>query len=151
MRYKHGDATKEHIRPLFSVWRSMLSRCSNPNGQFYARYGGRGISVCPEWKSYVAFREWAQSNNYIHGLTIDRIDNDGDYCPENCRFVDRKVQARNRKSSVFITCAGKRATLAEWADIAGVSLGTLWARLNKLHWSVERAVGLEFNSDICCK
>lgn len=82
---------------LYSVWCSMKSRCGNPNNKHYYRYGGRGITVCSEWeKSFESFYEWSINNGYQEGLTIDRIDNDGNYEPHNCRWVTMYVQCRNK-------------------------------------------------------
>ena len=90
---KHGDSST----PLYKVWCSMRQRCCNPNSKAYRDYGGRGISVCDEWAGFEPFKEWAMSAGYRQGLTIDRIDNDGNYCPENCRWVGMSVQNANKR------------------------------------------------------
>lgn len=90
----HGET---HTR-LYTIWRGMRQRCENANRKHYSDYGGRGITVCPEWdESYEAFRDWAVSNDYRDDLTIDRIDNDKGYFPENCRWVTMSVQNANRR------------------------------------------------------
>ena len=91
-----------HFR-LYNVWTNMKARCYNPNATFYKDYGGRGITVCEEWRNdYAAFRDWAMANGYNPdaprgACTIDRIDVDGNYCPENCRWVDNKTQCNNKR------------------------------------------------------
>lgn len=90
---KHGDSSM----PLYKVWCSMKQRCCNPNSKAYRDYGGRGIRICDEWVDYEPFREWAMSAGYKQGLTIDRIDNDGNYCPDNCRWVGMSVQNANKR------------------------------------------------------
>jgi len=82
--------------PIYNAWCSMLDRCKNQNHSSYHRYGGRGIKVCQEWEDVKVFVNWAEANGYEKGLEIDRIDNDGDYCPENCRFVTRQQNCLNK-------------------------------------------------------
>ena len=104
---------------LFSIWSCMKERCSNPNKFGYDRYGGRGISVCNEWTNndgFINFRKWAQNNGYKNNLSIDRIDNNGDYCPENCRWATNKEQQRNTKNNTIIKYNGEEKCVAEWAE-----------------------------------
>lgn len=99
----HGNAKRGKETRLYNVWKSMISRCYYKKNKRYSRYGGRGITVCDEWKhSYESFGKWAIDNGYDENApfgkcTIDRINNDGNYEPNNCRFVDMKIQANNRK------------------------------------------------------
>lgn len=131
---KHGR--KHH--PLYYTYRSMLARCYRPTHVSYGRYGGRGIRVYPEWGRFEAFYEWAIENGWKKGLTIDRIDNDGNYEPDNCRFADAHVQANNRSSNVCITWRGRTMTLAEWSRELGIKRRTLEARIVS-GWPYDRA------------
>lgn len=89
-KYKHGEAIKGKVTKLHKVWTGMKSRCFNPKHKDYKNYGGRGITVCDSWKnSYIAFRDWSLKNGYKKELTIDRINNDGNYEPSNCQFITR--------------------------------------------------------------
>lgn len=140
-RLKHGDARKGKVTKLHKIWRKMIGRCCCKTDAAYSAYGGRGIKLCKEWlNDYVNFREWANNNGYAEGLTIERIDNDKGYCPNNCRFATRKEQARNRRTSNKVTYRGQTKCLSEWAEELNISEYTLWQRLNKLGWSVERAL-----------
>lgn len=114
--------------PLYCVWCEMKQRCLNPNNKKYEVYGKRGIKVCEEWKnSFHAFRFWAISHGYKKGLTIDRINTNGNYEPSNCRWVTQKVQQNNRRNNRVID--GK--TLAQWADKSNLSYTAVRRRLNK--------------------
>lgn len=124
---------------LHTVWTSMKQRCLNPRNPAYFRYGARGITVYEEWKNYFTFRNWAMANGYKDDLTIDRIDNNGNYEPYNCRWVDMKKQARNTRRNHLITYKGATHCISEWAEIIGMKADTLWARL-KRGWSVEKSL-----------
>lgn len=96
---KHGQAKRHKPARLFKVWVSMKQRCFNPNSQVYAYYGGRGISVCSEWvQSFEAFENWSFLHGYKEGLEIDRINNNGNYDPNNCRWVTHKQNCQNRRN-----------------------------------------------------
>lgn len=105
---------------LYSVWTMMIKRCNDATNEFYPNYGGRGISVCDEWScgydGYMAFRKWAESNGYRDGLTIDRINNDLGYCPDNCRWVTRKFQSNNKRNNRRIRIKNEVKTLAQWCE-----------------------------------
>lgn len=118
--------------PLYSVWCDMKKRCYNQNEYSYPHYGGRGIVVCNEWlNDFAAFELWAVNNGYSESLTIDRINNDKNYCPENCRWVTHDKQQRNRSNNIFVVYAGKKITLSELSRITGISYAVLWYRKSK--------------------
>ena len=96
----------------YEMWQGMKARCYNPNNKEYHNYGARGIKVCKEWHDSAIFGEWAMSHGYEKGLQIDRIDVDGDYCPENCRWVTPQVNANNRRNNVLVTIEGITDTVA---------------------------------------
>jgi len=138
----HGGSIRGERTPLYSVWASMKTRCSNPNSDHYHLYGARGISVCKEWQdSFVAFRDWSHASGYEIGLQIDRIDNDGNYEPANCRWITVKANNRNKRSNRILTAFGESKCLSEWADDSrcSVPLGTLDSRLRR-GWDDERAI-----------
>ena len=137
----HGG-TKER---LFGVWSSMKNRCYCVNDPCYKNYGGRGIGVCDLWRnSYVDFRQWAYENGYDENApkyecTIDRINVDEDYSPENCRWATMKQQDNNKRNTRYLEYNGKRQSLSLWAEEKGMSKKTLHERL-KRGWSVEDAL-----------
>ena len=117
---------RDHPR-LAGVWDSMIQRCYNPARHNYPRYGGRGIGVCPEWRAgSAAFIEWALANGYAEGLVLDRIDNDGPYSPENCRWSTVGENNRNTRRNVTIELCGIEHTVSEWRETLGISEFTLY-------------------------
>lgn len=109
---------------------NMIQRCYNPLSPFYHRYGGRGITVCDEWRNKRKnFKDWAMRNGYKDGLTLDRINNDGGYTPSNCRWVTMKENSNNRSSCHFVTAFGETHSLKEWSDLLGISYNTLKKRV----------------------
>ncbi len=123
--------------PTFTAWQSMLWRCNNPSRRDYPDYGGRGIKVCDRWKSFENFL--ADMGMKPDGLTLDRIDVNGDYTPENCRWATPKEQANNKRNNVVIECDGEALTLSQWAERLGVDDSAIKYRL-RLGWSVRDAV-----------
>jgi hypothetical protein len=121
----------------------MIKRCENVNSQGYENYGGRGISVCDEWRnSYELFRDWSLSKGYSDSLTIDREDVNGDYCPENCRWVDRNTQMNNTRRTRHFEYNGETHTLREWSQITGIPFTRLKGRIQR-GWSIERTLTTE--------
>ncbi len=132
---KHGEI---HTR-LYRIWGNMCNRCSNKNNPAWLNYGGRGITVCDEWKDYINFRDWAYTSGYQENLTIDRVDNDMNYEPSNCRWVDDIVQANNKRSNHLIEYDGKIKTIGEWARELGIPYKTLHNRIVELQWDLHKA------------
>lgn len=119
---------------IHDIYHSMKARCLNKNNCSFGNYGGRGITVCDEWKAkrgFDKFYEWAMRSGYSENLTIDRIDNNKGYCPENCRWVDIKTQSRNRRTNKIIEYNGESHCLVEWAEILNVKYGTLNSGLHR--------------------
>lgn len=134
---------------LHSTWLSMRFRCNNPNAAWYRIYGGRGIRVCEEWNSFESFQEWALANGYTDNLTIDRIDCNGHYCPENCRWATNIEQSNNKRNNRFVTAFGETKTLSQWAADrrSTVSRGSIEKRIRR-GMSPEMAISLPNSSAI---
>lgn len=123
---------------LYKIWSSMKDRCLNKNHHAYASYGGRGISICDEWlNDFNCFYEWAISSSYKEGLSLDRIDNDGNYEPSNCRWATRVEQQNNRRTNKRIEYNGEIHTIPEWSKILNINVSTLLYRLHA-GWSIEK-------------
>ena len=134
--------TRKEIRnhPIYNAWGAMKARCNNPNCKMYKDYGARGIVVCDEWSNdVITFYEWSIANGWQKGLSIDRIDVNGNYCPENCRWATMKVQQRNRRNNRFVTISGETKTVSAWAEEIGVHRGTISRRLDS-NRSIEDAL-----------
>ena len=139
---KHGLCRKTR---LYTIWKGMRERCNNPNSVSYVNYGGRGIKVCDEWNDFGVFYEWSMQNGWDESsnLSIDRIDVNDGYHPNNCKFSTRKQQANNTRRNHMIAFNGETHTIAEWADITGISAGRIWSRLFISKWSVDDALTLK--------
>ena len=151
MRKKYFDEY-DTTSGLYNSWKHMKERCYNPCCKHYRYWGGRGITVCDAWRiDFLAFKEWALANGYKKGLTIDRIDNDGNYEPSNCRWATKKEQSNNRRCLRYLTYKGETKTISEWSRITGIKVTTLYMRVTAYGWSVERALteGMK-RGDICC-
>lgn len=135
--YRHGFSRTK----LEKAYTHMLERCYKPNCASFSNYGGRGIEVCNEWKSdNKAFFQWAIANGYEDGLSLDRIDPNGNYCPSNCRWVTNKVQQNNRRNNVYVEIDGVRRTVAEWSEIYGISRYAVYTRIKRLGWDKVKAI-----------
>lgn len=134
--YIHG---KRKTR-LYRIWANIKTRCTNENDPHYERYGGRGITVCDEWKNdFKAFYDWSMSNGYADDLTIDRINNNGNYEPSNCRWVTIKEQNQNKRNVVLITYDGETHNVTEWAQILRLGHDTIRQRYRK-GWTPEQCL-----------
>ena len=124
---------------LYHIWNSMKMRCANPNAISYPRYGAKGIKVCEEWQKFVPFFEWAIANGYDDKLTIERIDNKGDYSPSNCCWATRKQQQNNTSYNRLYTYNGETLSIMQWAEKTGIHPNMLYKRMAR-GWSIEEAL-----------
>ena len=146
--YKHGFCKTKEYNRLRSIFSMMKARCYNPNCRNYYNYGGRGIKIRDEWlENFINFHNWAISNGYKLGLQIDRIDVNGNYEPNNCRWVNAKQQANNKRNNHHLTYKGETHSMMEWAEILNVNYNTLRGRITHSNWSVERAFETPYNKD----
>lgn len=130
---RHG---KRNTR-LYRIWSNMKTRCFNSNDKHYKNWGGRGITVCNEWKNnFKTFYDWAMSHGYEDNLTIDRINNDGNYEPSNCRWVKAEEQGKNQRKTHLLTYNGETHSCREWEHILKTGKNTILVRYNK-GWSVK--------------
>lgn len=137
---KHG---KTNTRP-YKIWKCMTQRCNNKRNNDYKYYGGRGIKICDEWlNDFMNFYNWAIANGYNDNLTIDRIDVNGNYEPSNCRWVNQKTQARNRRNNLNYTINGEAHCLKEWCILLSIDYKKAHRRLYRDKWSIEKALELE--------
>jgi hypothetical protein len=131
---KHGQSNTQ----VYSVWQAMISRTTNPTDKDYKRYLGRGITVCDRWRDYSNFL--ADMGERPPGLTLDRIDNDKGYYPENVRWTTHKIQSRNTSRNRLITYNGQERTLVEWAEIFKVTGDLIRGRIDRYGWTTEQAL-----------
>ena len=135
---KHGM----HKTRIYHIWSDMKSRCLSEKDNAYCYYGGRGITVCDEWKNengFIAFKNWAYANGYSDDLSLDRIDVNGNYEPDNCRWVTQKIQSNNRRDTIYLTMDNETHALTIWAEKINVRRGVLYWR--KTHgWSDEKTL-----------
>lgn len=135
--YTHGMTGTR----LYRIWDGMIDRCYRKSNRYYHNYGGRGITVCDEWRNdFSSFMKWSLSNGYQECLTIERKDNSKGYFPDNCEWISLKEQQYNKRDNHLITYNGVTRTVTEWAEITGINRNTLFARVNRLKWSPEKAI-----------
>ncbi len=140
---KYTDFNVSNTR-LYNIWANMKKRCLTKSCPAYYGYGGRGIKICNEWlNDFMNCYNWAINNGYKEDLTIDRINNNGNYEPQNCRWATPKEQANNRRKEItsrYLTYKDKTQTVKEWCNEYGINYSTLSCRINKLKWSDEKAL-----------
>ena len=124
---KHGCSKTR----LYSIWRGMKDRCFNSHNPEYKHYGGRGITVCNEWLDFSSFKEWAESNGYANKLTIERIDFNGNYCKDNCKWIPLSEQLKNTSRTVFITFKGETLCAKDWSKRFGLPSNSVIRRYRK--------------------
>lgn len=142
------DHTKKDNPRLYSIWKSMQQRCYNTNHKAYQNYGGRGIQICDEWigdSGFKNFVEWATDNGYCESLTIDRIDVNGNYSPQNCRWITHRENQNNTRHNRYIAYNGETKTLAQWAEIYGLRQCELKRRLDYLNLPIDIALTMKSN------
>ena len=130
----------ESNTPLYKKWKDMLRRCEDPKRPCYANYGGRGIQVCNEWHDYENFRDWTNSTRDDSSLTLDRIDVNGNYCPDNCRWVNQKTQQNNKRNNMYITYFDETHSLSEWCDILNLPYSVIYSRIHLYNWDFWTAI-----------
>lgn len=133
--YKHGHSNTR----LHKIWQNMRNRCHNSNAPDYKYYGGRGIKICEGWSNFTVFELWAINNGYSDVLTLDRIDVNGNYCPDNCRWVTRKEQSNNKRNLHMIEYKGETRTLTQWSKTLNIPIATLYRYLESEE-SLEKAI-----------
>jgi len=137
LHLKHGQCRTR----LYGIYNGIKKRCYNKKEKNYTKYGARGIVVCDEWlDDFMNFYSWSMANGYKDNLTIDRIDVNGNYEPNNCRWTTQKTQQNNRRDNHLITYNGKTQTLSQWASELKIDYDCLEARINRHKWSIERAL-----------
>lgn len=135
----HGDACRGKMTRLRSIWGDIRKRCTNPRTKSFVNYGGRGIKICDAWADYRMFKEWALAHGYRDTLTIDRINNNGNYEPGNCRWATVGEQSLNKRTTKLLSYKGETKSVQEWAASIGIGYKILWARLKR--WgSVEKCL-----------
>jgi hypothetical protein len=133
-----------HHTRIRRIWQSMKARCEKPGNMSYRRYGGRGIRVCTEWQDFATFRDWAFAHGYTDDLTLERIDNDGGYTPENCKWIPLRQQWENTHRTIRVTCWGETKALPTWIrdERCTVSYQVAFDRIVRMGWQAEPALTL---------
>jgi len=141
---KHGHRKNNQKSKTYRTWENIISRCKNPNHQYYYLYGGRGIGVCRRLKKFENFLADMGEPPTV-SCQIDRIDNNDHYKPGNCRWVEPQQNARNKRNNCILTYDGKTKSLPEWSEELGINRHTLWCRIFRYNWSVAKALTTKAN------
>lgn len=142
MRDNKGKFIKTHGMygtRLYHIWNGFRGRCLNPNNKDYKNYGGRGITICKEWNKSENFFKWALQNGYKDNLTLDRIDTNKSYSPNNCRWITSNEQQRNKRNNRILEFNGEKHCITEWSEITGINRGTIVSRLRH-NWDIEKTL-----------
>lgn len=131
---------RQKNKEIYWCWKSIKQRCLNPKAQAYKNYGKRGIGVCKQWMTFEPFLEWCLHHGWKKGLDLDRIDNNGDYTPDNCRFVTRQQNVNNRRCTLWLDIDNEKKTVNEWAREIGVDRGLIksWLYSRGEKYAVQR-------------
>ena len=136
--FAHGHAARGNKSSTYNIWTGMRQRCGDPNCKLYKWYGGRGIKVCDRWDDFKNFL--MDMGKRPEGYSIDREDNDGNYTPDNCRWVSREINMRNRRNTFFVEVEGQKVPLVELCGGYGKRYKTVWHRIQKADWDVMKAL-----------
>lgn len=146
--WNHSPHDCEENKHLYDIWSKMRKRCLKQDSPRYQDYGGRGIGICDEWaRDFDAFVDWSMANGYEIGLTIDRIDNDGNYEPGNCRWSTRRQQNRNKRTNLMVTYRGETKDLMTWCEELGLKYDPVHHRITH-GWDVETAFTKPLTSEV---
>lgn len=129
---------------LYGIWNKMKDRCENPNAHAYSRYGGRGIVVCDGWHDFQTFYDWAMAHEYTDDLTLERVDVNGNYCPENCAWIPLSMQMKNRTDTVRVELDGRMMPLKEACETLGLPYKAVHLRMTRYGMSYEDAISKPF-------
>ena len=138
---------READSPLYHTWCGIKRRCLSDKDNAYKYYGARGITICQEWLNFYNFEKWALENGYSSDMTIDRIDNNKGYCPENCHFTDKKTQANNRRSNILFSYNGETKNLQQWCELLNLNYKLVHNRIHKLKWDFNKAISTPCNEN----
>lgn len=142
--HKQGANKKTHGQSktsLYNIYYAMVNRCHKENSTVYNSYGARGIKVCDEWlNDFESFYNWSYANGYKQGLSIDRINNNGNYEPNNCRWVDMSVQSTNKRNTIYLTYNNKTQSMKQWANELGLNYGNFKYRIRDKNMSIDEAI-----------